>query len=172
MMFYTGLMAISALIVSFIWLVTTLFTSQSKRYPLIALSLSILGLSLAFLVTPKAPSTLLPQPTLSANITSVSQMKEKLAQAFKTQQSDLVPYAKAASISFYENGTIRHIQLDVTDQWHTLTTAQKQQYITFLKKLSRSVQKEGPMPFMQIHGPNEVVARSGAQHTESIHLFK
>ena len=171
-MFYTGLMALLAFIVGLIWLITSFVSSKPKRFPLLFLAFASFTFLLSISVVPKSSSTILQSETLSASVSKLSQTaNERLATLLHTTRSKKLPYIQSASVSLYENGEVRHIQLNVTEKWHTLSESEKIQYVRFIQSLGRSFVNKGRMPFMQIHSGQEVVARSGAQDPNSFHFF-
>lgn len=172
-MFYTGLMASMALLVGISWLLVSLFTKQPKRYPLLVVVSAAFLLFLATTIVPKAPSKLSATATMTQPIRNLTvQTKSTLAATFfaSTYEKEY-PYAKEATLSFYPDGSIRHVQLDVTDAWYTLSKEEKTRYADLLKSLAASFQTNGQLPFMQIHANQTVVARSSAQNTNSLLFF-
>lgn len=171
-MFYTGLMAVLALIIGLIWLVTSFVSSTPKRFPLLFLAFASFTFWLSISIVPKSSSAILQADTLSASVSELSHTANKrLTTLLHTTRSKELPYIQSASVSLYENGEIRHIQLNVTKQWYSLSESEKTKYIRFVQSLGRSFVNKGRMPFMQIHSGQEVVARSGAQNPNSFHLF-
>lgn len=172
-MFYTGLVATFTLIISFFWLLYSFFTTQPKRFPLILFASASFFLFLSFAIVPKAPSTFSDESTVKKQVTELSDKAQtKLSDLFTKYHNEETAHAKAASISFYPDGQIRHIQLDVSDKWYTLTATEKANYLTFLEKIGQAFSDNKRLPFLQIHSEQQVVARSGAQNSVSFHIFK